>query len=327
MVRNPQWISLSGASHLCSGLSHSLHGFYRLAPRTLSALPDAVAEQSRFPAGVKIRFASDTSRLHLQALGSTHSKGCGIDLLVDGIYWKTVHLRRGELVDQCLFRDLPRQSRQFELYLPHQQEVDSLQIGVDEAGTVSPLQHAEAKPLLLYGSSIAQGAGAQCSYLSYASIIGRELNRELFNFGFYGAGRAEPEVVACFAECSAAAVILDLGKSYGTQPVGAYRQMLSQIREAQPQVPILCVTPIFSSREFYDPRFAQLSDGIRSVVAEAASEMGDRVSVVDGLALLGRDDWRGLCNDGLHPNEMGFSRIAERLLPTLQQAMIQQASG
>jgi arylsulfatase A-like enzyme len=50
-----------------------------------------------------------------------------------------------------------------------------------------------------------------------------------------------------------------------------------------------------------------------------AEETVAGVQVVEGFELLGPGDADGFSTDGLHPSELGFQRIAKRLLPVIQQ--------
>jgi len=89
-------------------------------------------------------------------------------------------------------------------------------------------------------------------------------------------------------------------------------------------VPLVCITPIFSTRELYDQSYVGLSQYVRSVVVKCASDMvsaGDgNVHLVRGLDLLGPADTDGF-QEGVHPNDLGFDRIADRLEPTLRKIL------
>nr|WP_279537217.1 SGNH/GDSL hydrolase family protein [Aestuariicella hydrocarbonica] len=172
-------------------------------------------------------------------------------------------------------------------------------------------------PLVFYGSSIVQGAGVNLSCMSYPAIIARELNSDFINWGFYGAGRGEPEVIDLVAGCPAKAFILDLGKSYGIQPADVYLRMLKQLRQAQPAVPLVVITPVFSSRECFDSGFRTRTQRTRQIMREAVEAL-EGVLLVEGETLLGERDWPGLSPDGLHPNEKGCAETAKRLLPVIQ---------
>lgn len=73
-----------------------------------------------------------------------------------------------------------------------------------------------------------------------------------------------------------------------------------------------------------DP-YIELSRHTRDIVREATTKNvtgGDaHLHLVEGETLLGPSDSDDLAGDGVHPNELGHSRIAQRLQPTIEQAL------
>ena len=100
---------------------------------------------------------------------------------------------------------------------------------------------------------------------------------------------------------------------------------MTTLRQAHPGTPIVCITPIFSSREFYNDRYVDLSRHTRAIVRESVAERiarGDGLLfLVEGKTLLSAQETDGLNGDGVHPNDLGHSRIAERLQPTIEEAL------
>jgi lysophospholipase L1-like esterase len=291
--------------------------FFRLPKDAFDGLPEGVVRQARFPAGGRIRFTCESRHLSLDVDGVTGSVGHGIDVYIDGKFWRTINVAERGKTDGVIFDGLPKEKRVIEAYLPYRQEIRVDGINVDnDADVVAPPSHRLSLPIIFYGSSVAQGVGAHRSSMSYEAILGRMLDADFINFGFGGAGKAEPEVVELVAGETASCFVFDLGKSYGTQSYHVYQTMLSTVRDAHPVTPVVCMTPIFSARERYNPEYARLSEHTRNVVHRATE--GLDVLVVDGLDLLGSEDADGLSGDGVHPSELGFYRIAEGLLPVVR---------
>jgi hypothetical protein len=301
---------------------------WRLPDSAMSKMPRGVAGQALFAAGGVMRFITDSSQLHLKAesVSEYGGQGQGVDLYVDGTFWHTVPVTEaGESVISC-YEGCERGPRDIMLYLPHRRELRISAIGMDTGATVSaPAAPPDSRPLVLYGSSVAQGAGASRPGMSYGNILARRLGVQLINLGFGGAGKAEPEVVDLVASIKASCFLLDLGKSYGMQPAAPYLEMLRHIRNAHPETPLICLTPIFSTREQHDPDYANLSRHTRDVVLEAVDTIcgaGEaNTVVVDGLRLLGPDDADGLSSDGVHPSDLGYERIARGLVESVSRAV------
>ena len=312
-----KWIDLPDPAISVVGLpwyEQNAPRLWRLPAESLDRMPEGVRRQAAFPAGARIRLSTDAARLYVRARSVSESAGQahGLDLYVDGSFWHTVSVAAAELADITCFEVATRQERHIDLYLPHRREVEIAAIGVDDAAHLAAVP-AATPPIVLYGSSVAQGAGASRPAMGYGSILARSLGLDLVNLGFGGAGRAEPEVVDMVAAVESCCHLFDLGKSYGRQDATSYVDMLRHTRAS----PMICITPIYSSREAHDPEYADLSQHTRDVVLRAAEALrhDGKVTVVDGLHLLGPDDADGLSSDGVHPSDLGFQRMAERLEP------------
>lgn len=103
-----------------------------------------------------------------------------------------------------------------------------------------------------------------------------------------------------------------------------YGAFIDTLREARPDTPVVCITPIHAAAETFDEKAAQRLAAMRKVIRRAVSsrsEAGDsRLHLVEGTRLLGREDADGL-TDGVHPNDLGYGRIAERLSAALLEAL------
>ena len=313
----------------CSGLpwiGENLPHLWRLPQRSESSLPAGVRRRFRFPAGARLRVRCNTSELRLRTVSAPDGATAGLDVYVNGRFWATAPAPAAAESEVVCFAGANREPKEIAVYLPLDRELQVVACGVDSDGECwKPKPFARKRPLVLYGSSIAQGIRASRPGLSYAAILGRSMDMDHVNLGFGGAGKAEPEVAALVAQIDACCYLLDLGKSYGHQTAEPYTAMLATLREAHPDVPTICITPIFSSREFHDDQFVDLSRHTRSVMREsvaARTAQGDGLLfLVEGEALLSAEDCNGLASDGVHPNDLGHTRIAERLRPVIEEAL------
>jgi lysophospholipase L1-like esterase len=118
--------------------------------------------------------------------------------------------------------------------------------------------------------------------------------------------------------------LFDLGKSYGAAQPERYNRMLRTIRASHPDVPIFCVTPIYSTKEETEPDYKKRSEDLRSMMRQAAKdrrEAGDKlIFVVEGLELFGPAD-SDLLADPAHPNDAGNARMAQRLAPIIEKVL------
>ena len=106
--------------------------------------------------------------------------------------------------------DLSGADREYHLNLPLYNTIASLEIGVAEGSRFSFLPKRTEKPIVVYGTSIAQGACSSRPGMSWINIVRRNLSDyPVVNLGFSGNGRLEPEVLALIAEIDAEMFVLD----------------------------------------------------------------------------------------------------------------------
>ena len=96
----------------------------------------------------------------------------------------------------------------FRLYLPLYNTVSSLRIGIpaNKHLTFTPIN--SSNPIVVYGTSIAQGASASRPGMSWSNILQRKLDIPVFNLGFSGNGRLEPEVFRIMGELTNARLFI-----------------------------------------------------------------------------------------------------------------------
>lgn len=245
----------------------------------------------------------------------------GVDLYLDGVYYSSAIAPKdaapGKVIEKVFFKDLPAVEREVTLYLPVYKPVQVKGVAVEELAVMkAPARFAVAKPVVYYGTSITQGGCASRPGMSYQSILGRALNLDQVNLGFSGAGRGEAVVAQMVAELDASLFVMDFSQNHATLEALAevYEPFLNTLREKHPQTPILAITAIAAAGN--PPRLAAMREHIRKVVSARIAAGDKNLTLVDGLTLLGPGEVDGTV-DGVHPNDLGFQRMAERLAPTV----------
>ena len=293
---------------------------WRLPQSAKGKVPSAVWNRAVAPDGGRIRLCSTTTRLEVGVQRAKEAgKPCYVDAFIGPEFAGSVSVVGTGRVDLVLFERKERSRKEITIYLPNNQEMRLFAVGVDgDAELARPAPFARGAPLVCYGSSVLQGTGAAHPAHTYPAALARRLNLDFVNLGFGGAGKAEVEVVALVNQIDACCYLFDLGKSYGAPTPERYERMLDTIRASHPTVPIVCVTPIYSTKEAKEPDYLKKSEDLRTLMRQAATERlraGDaRMHVVEGLALFGEAD-KNLFRDPLHPTDEGNERMAERLTP------------
>lgn len=113
------------------------------------------------------------------------------------------------------YKDLPTKNGfnnkgyEYRVFLPLYNGVTSLQIGVDENSAFSFIPASTEKPIVLYGTSIAQGGCASRPSMTWGTIMQRSLDYPVINLGFSGNGKMEKEVINLINEIDARLYIID----------------------------------------------------------------------------------------------------------------------
>ncbi len=99
-----------------------------------------------------------------------------------------------------------------------------MEIGTPEDSELTFIPQSPEKPVVLYGTSIAQGACSSRPAMAWANILQRSLGYPLINLGFSGNGKLEKEVLNYIIEQDARIYILDCLPNLTTKHrTGSYR--------------------------------------------------------------------------------------------------------
>jgi hypothetical protein len=312
---------------------------FRLPVRLQNEFRPPVWSLAKSPSGGRIRFRTNSSTVAVRLeypsppeMANMHAFGqTGVDLYLGGVYMATAVADKqaapGKVYERPLASRLPRGEREVTLYLPLYKSVRVLGIGVDKDATLArPAPFAVSRPVVFYGTSITQGGCASRSGLSYQAILGRRLNIDFVNLGFSGNGMGEPEVARVVASIDASCFVLDFAQNNRTLDSleKVYAPFLETIRGSHPEVPVIAITPIYSSREALagnrENELEKMRGHIRQVASRRIAAGDTKLQVVEGTDLLGPAGDDGLV-DGTHPNDLGFERMAAGLGARLRKVL------
>lgn len=215
-------------------------------------------------------------------------------------------------------------AREYMLYLPLYNGITSLEIGVPQGASITPLPAPQSKPVVFYGTSILQGGCASRPGMAYPSIVGRMLNWPTINLGFSGNGQSEPEVAKLLAELDPAAYVLDSLPNLDAAKVRErVEPFIKTLRATHPTTPILLVeNVVYTNSEFVPAREQNYKDknAALSEIFVKLRDAGDKnLYYIPGGDLLGTDGEGTV--DGAHPSDLGFLRMAEQISPYVRRVL------
>ncbi len=305
--------------------------FYRLPENVMDTISEGVTSLSRHTAGGRIRFRTDSPYIayrsksfggglmpHMPLTGIS-----GADLFVNGVsittfrpmnprcdWFEGVANLRGEGV------------KDIEINLGLYNGVKEIWIGLQEGSTLeAPRAYSVDKPIVYYGSSITQGGCASKPGNAYPAFISRWLDADYINLGFSGNAKGEPNMAQYIASLNMSVFVMDYDHNApSTEHLRrTHYPFYKTIRDAQSDLPIIMVSMPDTDR---DPEEADVHrEIIMNTYLRARSEGDRKVWFVDGRTLWGSRD-RDCCSmDGVHPNDLGFYRMAEGILPAIKAAL------
>lgn len=321
------------------GWRETAHPFDRLPAKAEALVRAPVWSLAQHSAGLYFRFITDADTIHARwklrgdrlALPHMPATGVsGLDLYVrDAGQWHWLGAGRPQAAkanEQVLVRGLKRVPREYRLYLPLYNGVDTVEIGFPAEAKFSPAPDRDAsrKPIVFYGTSITQGGCASRPGMAYPAILGRRLDLPTLNLGFSGNGKTEPELASLLEEIDAAAYVIDsLPNLTVEQTAERVEPFLKILRARRPDTPIVLVENLnYPDAHFIESRRTKVSqaNALLRELYEKLRQAGDKhVHYVGASVLLGGDGEDTV--DGTHPTDAGFLRMADGMEPILREAL------
>jgi lysophospholipase L1-like esterase len=323
------------------GWSDTAEFYDRLPARAEKLVRPEVWRLSRNSAGLSVRFVTDADSIsvrwrlrspNLALPNMTAIAVSGVDLYTrDKGVWRWAASARADkpaVNEQKLIANMTREPREYRLYLPLYNGVDSVEIGLPPNASVSgapAFPAATAKPIVFYGTSIVQGASASRPGMAYPSILGRHLNRPVINLGFSGNGRMESEIAELLVDIDAAAFVIDCLPNLSTSTDVAERtpKLVRILRQKRPLAPIVLVENIqypdthleTSKNKSVHKKNAALKKVYRDLTAAGLKNL----TYIPADNLIGPDTEATI--DGIHPTDLGFTRMTKVLEPILKKIL------
>ncbi len=323
-----------GQSFTIIGKYHSEKNYVRFPKEYESKLRKDVWDLGQNSTGISIRFRTNATRITVRwtvmednvmdHMAFTGIKGVDLYAYVDN-HWKYTGTGRvkGKTSEFTLLRTGDAVYREYLLNLPLYDGIDSLSIGVNSSAEItSPHENylLAKKPVVYYGSSIAQGGCASRPGMAFTNILERAMDRCFINMGFSGSGTFDLPVGEAMSEIDAALYVIDCNPNTKTELIyDRAVALVKYLREKRPGIPVLLVENYYYVNGLGDPKKsedekkrAELRHAFRTLKESGLGQ----IYYKKGDGMIG-DDYEGTV-DGVHPNDLGMMRMADALQPVIK---------
>ncbi|RAI91999.1 SGNH/GDSL hydrolase family protein [Algoriphagus yeomjeoni] len=313
-------------------------GFNRLPASSEGIVRDPVWTLSRQTAGLSLHFTTDSpeiqvsytptsSRLEMPHMPATGVSG--VDLYVKDASGKLLWVRGNyQFAEKITYKfqldNDAGSSKEFQLFLPLYNGLSELQIGIPDDKAFAFIPKRTEKPILVYGTSIAQGACASRAGMAWANILSREMNLPMINLAFSGNGRMEEEVIEYVSQIDPAVFVLDCLPNLGSFSESEVKNKLiyavNTLRSKYPTTPILLTEHAgYSDGLVYEPR-AEIYENLNNWLQQSFLEL--RKGGITNVFMLTKDELDLGTDDfvdGTHPTDLGMAKYASAYAKKLKE--------
>ena len=216
---------------------------------------------------------------------------------------------------------LPGTMEDITIYMPRNEAVEDIQIAIDDdAEILPPTPYTFEDPVLYYGSSITEGCSATHPSCNFVAYTARWVDADFVNFGFSGSAFGEPEMAKFIAKQKMSAFVFDYDHNADSADHlrKTHEPFFKIVREAQPDLPIIMQS---KADDDYKDEMMERRDIIRQTYRNAIANGDKNVYFIDGSETYGKIGRFACTIDMLHPNDIGFRLMSERLYPVLREAL------
>ena len=289
---------------------------------------EPVWDLSKSSAGLSVRFHTNSSSISLKwevlndfsmnHMADTGIKGIDLYFNNSGL-WQYIGTGRpsGKINEQLIIDNMNLEMREYKLYLPLYDGIESLDIGIDPNSLIKKPTKSNSQPIVFYGTSITQGGCASRPGMVHTNIISRKLNIDCINFGFSGNGRMETSIGALIAGIDASLFVIECMANVTKDMVSKNTVPLVRIiREKHPNTPIIFIENIIYESGYLDKTIKEELENknieLKNQYNKMLKEGIVNLFYVDNTDALGTDHEGTV--DGVHFTDLGFLRYADYLI-------------
>ena len=178
--------------------------------------------------------------------------------------------------------------------------------------------------IVVYGSSILQGASASRPGMAYPARLSRSSGYNFINLGLSGNGKMEKEVAEMLADIDADAFILDCIPNPSPKEITDRTvDFVMTLHQKHPDTPIIVIQTLIRETGNFNRKARENVKRQNEAIAEQVEVL--RKKNVKNLYFIKEDQFLGTDHegtvDGTHPNDLGFDRMLKKYKPAISKIL------
>lgn len=313
-------------------------GFQRLDVERYPDLTQTQSRYLRYSTGKAVVFRTDSRNLCARWTTAEASSKCnapliaqrGLDLYIriDGKWVFAgvgVPSNENRIHEATLVGHMAEGMKECMLYLPLFDELRTLEIGVDDGAVVEAMPNPFRRRIVVIGSSITHGMAASRPGMTWPARLGRSMNLEFINLGTSGVCRLDAALAQIAADTEADAFVFDVFSNPSPRQIDERLEpFVRRIRDRHPSVPLIFLQTEVRETGTFDLRKRKFETEKRAAAQcgmERLMKTDENLVFLDPGMPLGDDHEATV--DGVHPTDLGFSRILRRIGPQIERILAQ----
>ena len=289
---------------------------------------------SKSSAGLSIRFSTNTSNLKVRwevmndfSMDHMPDTGIkGVDLYFKkGEKWQYINTGRpqGFFNEYTLVENMSEVMREFKIFLPLYDGVKNIEIGIDSKSSIKKPTKNTKKPIIFYGTSITQGGCASRPGMAHTNIMSRQLDIDVYNFGFSGNCRMEQPIAELISTVEPALYVIECMPNMINPELISERTipLVETIRKKNPDTPIIFVDLFKSPITLLNNKIKSENDSMDHALKTEFDKMIENdvknIFFIE-TPKLNDSDHEGTV-DAIHFTDLGFQRYADFLIEQLKE--------
>ena len=283
------------------------------------------AMKTHSSASATFDFVTDSKYLTLKfdLLPGSSQKWGSIDLYVDGVFYGNRYAE--DLSIKLAGFELPQGQHRVTVYFPWSAQTVVSEVHLSDGASIIPVE--KKYKMLCFGDSITQGYTSKFTSLSYVNQTARALDLEVVNQGIGGYYFNEDTIDESLI-CYKPDIIT---VAYGTNDYSRYEtaqayaeksgNYIRKLAKLFPDAKILGILPIYRNDQNYQVRKLYRSyclDDVRAILKGLYEACPNGYVLEEtGIAHIPQ----AYAPDFLHPNEFGFSLMAQGVIQKIQEIL------